>query len=259
MILALAAVACLCAPASARLVIQPASLFVNFDGPRPKGTFTLINAGEESVRYRARAIHFRLSERGTLRIAEPDDLSLARWVRFNPTEFEIPPNGKRVIRYTILPPKDLQVGEYWGAIEFEPLQGRTTRYDDQKGRVFDITFITSALAPIFGTKGAFEHKVEVGAPSLELQEGSPVLRLTMTNAGLGRVHCRGEFQLVDGQGREVAGGKLDRVTILRGGKRTLTAPLGPELSSGDYTIKLRVDVEELEQPLTKELVVALKR
>ncbi|HSR09864.1 MAG TPA: hypothetical protein VLS90_00360 [Thermodesulfobacteriota bacterium] len=106
------------------LSISPAFVEVSLDKGRPAGQFTIANLGEEEERYRIRAIHFTFMRDGGVRYVEPDERSLAPWIKFNPTEFVIGPKERRAVRYVIAPKGKLRPGEYWAGMELESL--RTT-------------------------------------------------------------------------------------------------------------------------------------
>ncbi|MHB8763875.1 MAG: hypothetical protein ACYDA8_06000 [Deferrisomatales bacterium] len=244
--------------AAARLNISPATISVRLDKERPSGTFNLTNLGDKTERYRAKAIHFDLSDDGSLDLPQPDALSLAPWVRFNPTEFEVPPNATRVIRYTILAPKNLPRGEYWGGIEFVPLEGALSTASDDEGRTFNITVVTAALVTIFGQVGDIPLNVSLSHAGLRTENDSTLLDLQLQNSGDGKVNLLGgEYRILDERGAAVTQGTLSEFPLLRGGKRNLTLRLDSGLAPGQYQVKLQVKVRQLPAPVDLQAPVVL--
>lgn len=257
-VLALALTAVNAQPSAARLSISPATISVRLDKDRPSGTFNLTNLGEKTERYRAKAIHFSLSEEGSLELPQPDSLSLAPWVRFNPTEFEVPPNATRVIRYTILPPKDLPKGEYWGGIEFVPLEGTLSSASDDHGRTFNISVLTAALVTIFGQVGDVRYDLSLLNLTLKDENDSTILELQLQNSGAGKVNLLGgDYKVVNQEGTPVAQGSLSEFPLLRGGKRNLKLRLEAKLAPGPYTVKVHVGVRQLPAPFDLQAPVVL--
>ncbi|NOY44107.1 MAG: hypothetical protein GXP50_01440 [Deltaproteobacteria bacterium] len=235
--------------AQARLVISPALLRVDLDGERPRGAFTLTNVGEKTERYRARAVHFRLSEAGGLQLVEPDQWSLAPWIRFNPAEFELPPNASRVVRYTILVPSPLEQGQYWGGIEFEPLQSSVYRFSDGKGKNLSIHVLNSALVPIFAKKGSPRVELEVADAKAVATPKGPGIVIRLENRGETRVDVRGSYRLVREDGAEVAAGPVPEVMILRAGARLVGIRPDPPPAPGSYKLELELELRQLEKPM----------
>ena len=248
----------LASSAEARLAIAPATITVRLDKGRPSGTFQLTNLGDKTERYRARAVHFALSEGGALLFPPPDDLSLAPWIRFNPAEFEIPPNATRVIRYTILPPKGLAKGEYWGGIEFEPLKGTLSSYSDGEGRTFNITVLMDALVTIFGQMGEPSYQLKLTQAWLKSSNNSNLLNVQLQNCGLGKLNLSGgEFKLLDQRGTVVLEGPLSDFPLLRGAKRTITAELADAVAPGGYIVKITFAARQLDAPFSAEVPVTV--
>lgn len=236
-------------PALAKLVISPALVRADLDEGRPRGTFTLTNVGDQTERYRARAVHFELSETGALRLVEPGRWSLAPWIRFNPAEFELPPNASRVVRYTVLVPQGLEEGMYWGGIEFEPLQSSTFRFSDDKGKNLTLHVLTSALVPFFATKGDPEPRLVVSRIEGVLTPEGPGIVIRLENPSRTRIDVRGRYSLKTPDGEVVSSGDLPEVMILREGARLVGVRLKPAPEPGEYLVELDLELRQTESPI----------
>ena len=125
---------CMASVVQADIAVKPANMVISLENGRPAGRFVIANNGEIEERFRIRATHFTYSESGALQVVPPDERSLAPWVKFNPKEFVLPPNSKRAVRFVIVPGANLQVGEYWGAMELESLDYQEASSSDGAGR-----------------------------------------------------------------------------------------------------------------------------
>lgn len=242
------------ASAEAQLVITPAALTVRLDGgERPKGALLLSNPTDKLLRYRVKAINFTLSEGGGLKVIQSSTRSLSEWLRFNPKEFELPPGTKRSIRYSILTPKDLEVGEYWCALEFEPLIPVTTKISREDGRNFNINVVTSALATIFAQKGEPEYKIDIASAELHPEDASSLLTLRLKNSGTAKIYLLGgEFELINDKGDSVEKGILPEFLLMRDGQRKLKIELASRIAAGNYSLKIGAQTRQTTKVINME-------
>ncbi|NNL57269.1 MAG: hypothetical protein HKO71_05925, partial [Pseudomonadales bacterium] len=168
----------------AGIAVEPAYISLNFDKGRASGRFVITNTGDTEERYRVIASHFTFSEQGALSLAEPNEHSMAEWIKFNPKEFSLPPKSKRVVRYVVLPKGKLQDGQYWAAMELESLEGRNYSTSDGGGRTFNLKVVPSVLAPIYGAAGKIERDYTVDKLDLTTSDrNKKVLEVRLSNIG----------------------------------------------------------------------------
>ena len=157
LIAALAVGLALPSPADGSLAIHPAYVEFDLDRGRPSEILTVTNLLDEEARYRAKVLHFYYTKEGGVEQVPPDEHSLAQWTKLNPREFTLPARGSRVIRLSVIPPKNLAPGEYWAAIEFQPLEGRVSKSDDGEGRSVRLEVVASIMVPLVGQAGELRY------------------------------------------------------------------------------------------------------
>ena len=81
-------------------------------------SFRLTNFGAEPVRIRTELVPFDIDGQGDAVEIEPNDRSLERHLAVSPIEFEIPPRGQQVVRFSLRPVESLVPGEYRHMVYF---------------------------------------------------------------------------------------------------------------------------------------------
>lgn len=224
---------------------------------RTKGQFEIVNTGTITERYRIKATHFILNEDGGFDVVNPDERSLASWVKFSPKEFEMPPNSKRVVRYVVQPRGKPEDGYYWAAMELESLNV-TRREIEQGDAKFSIGMGQSILVPIFGKLGNLDFKGEIAIAELKTVSDGTALVVKIQNLDKGGLFFNGIGKFIDAKGTTVEQMKLDGGVLLPNKKRIYTTFLNPKLAAGDYRLRVEYHAPGLKEPLVKELSLAWK-
>lgn len=224
---------------SASLSIRPAYLEIDLGEGRPSEVFQVTNITGQEVRYRAQVVHFRFAEKGGFEITEPDQQSLAGWLKFNPREFTLAPGETRAIRVTVLPPGNLAGGEYWGALWLEPLQGAVTSSEDGKGRKASIEVKANILVSIFGTLGHLDYRCTLD--DLEAHASGDGIDITtnLSNTGTGRCRVSGSYEVIDGGGAVVADGLIGEDLIMPAGRRRFQRHVSGSFVPGEFSVRVR--------------------
>ncbi len=238
------------------LSIAPAYVEVSLDKGRPAGQFNIANLGEEEERYRIRAIHFAFLKDGSIRRIEPDERSLAPWIKFNPTEFVLGPKSRRAIRYVITPQGTLRPGEYWAAMELESLKTTVANANDEAGREYRIEVIPSILVPMFGIVGKVHYQGMLKEVQVAPNEGGQAIQLLIGNTGEGRLVVGGEYEIRNSSGQEVQKGSLTRAYVLPGSEQIFSRQLESKLAEGNYKVRVQCRSPQLKQPMEKEFDLA---
>lgn len=234
-------------PALASLGARPAYLFLDLSKGNPSGTFTISNLGNEKQTYRARAIHFELKENGSILPVKPDDYSLAKWIKFNPKEFTLPPKSSRIVRFTIVRDgRKLKQREYWGAIEFTPLSGASfSSAADEKGRVMEFKVITALLIPIYGEMPGIVYGGRISDISAEQSKKTLQLSAMVENTGDGGLRTSGSWQIfAKGTGNLIKNIPVTPFLVLPKQRRHFTTNLEEHLPSGGYTVTLSLKYKD---------------
>jgi len=241
--------------ANASLGARPAYLFVDLEKRNPSGTFTVTNMSDDTQTYRANAIHFAISEKGSVHPVPADDYSLAKWVKFNPKEFTLAPKTSREIRFTIIIKKNLKPREYWGAIEFMPLKGVKYSGDtDEGGRQMNFEVLSALLIPIYGSTNGIDYEGEVSDITAERVKDKTGFTALVENTGTGVLRLKGELEILDATSGKVSlKTPVNIFNVMPHQKRRIKI-LGKEsLPGGRYTAMLR-----LKQSKPDEVILSLQ-
>jgi hypothetical protein len=245
-------------PGYAGLSISPALLDVNLEKGRPAGQFLISNVGDEEERYRIKSVHFSISRTGSVTRIEPDGHSLATWIKFNPTEFTIPPRSQQAVRYVITPPQKLNAGEYWGAMELESLKAMTASASDSEGRKYQIEVIPSIMVPIFGTVGSINYQGIVKEVKIIPKEDRKLIVVSIQNTGEGRLRIEGKYEILGSSGEAIEKGSLPQSYVFAGNEQMFSTALKTDLKEGSYNIRVEFSCPQLKQPMTKDFPIEWK-
>ncbi len=240
------------------IAVKPANVTLDLNKGRPSGQFVISNTGDTEERYRVRSTHFGYTLNGQLQLISPNHQSLATWVKFNPKEFTLPPNSKRVVRFVVLPRGKLTDGEFWGAMELESLNTDMITDTDQEGRKVSIKVVPSVLVPIFGRSGKINHKGMIDDIELKRIPDGSAISAQLTNTGLGRLFVRGHYSVINEDNVEVMSGSMPRGLVLSGLSRRFESLSERELPSGRYQLRIEYGAKPLgSRKLTYEKSIEL--
>ncbi len=232
-----------------QLSVKPAYLEIDLSKKRPSGSLIVTNTGDKEIRCRAQTLYWRLSVDGLMEIIPPDERSLAPWIKFNPREFTLAPKSSQHVRYSIIPRGQLEPGEYWGGIEFEPLLEKMKVQDDAKNVSATVTVITSILVPIYGRYGDYEVSAALDSLTAVANGDSIFIRSIVENNSPGGLRLGGNYEILDSTGNTIAKGKLSPTFILPLAIRRVSAIVKKAIQDGRYTLKLNLLDRQTNQPL----------
>jgi P pilus assembly chaperone PapD len=233
--------------------ISPAFVQVSLDKKRPAGQFIITNTGTETERYRIATSHFIFGDNGELNKKNPDENSLASWIKFNPKEFSLPPKTKRSIRFVIVPPGKIDSKEYWGFMELQSLKTNITSTEDKKGRTMKLTVIPTIIVPIFATKGEISYSATLGETRVVDTEKGLEINTMVKNTGKGHLVLIGNFEMIDSSGGMIKKGGMGKNYILPGGQRKFKGIVNTEISKGDFTVNVAYSSSKLKGILTDNI------
>jgi len=208
------------APAFAGLSVNPAYVTTRLDQGNVTAAITVTNLDGVVAHFRANAHHFIYSLDGSVEPVAPDAHSLAPWVKLNPREFALGPHASRVVRVAVVPPPRLAPGEYWAAIEFDPLEATVKETADKAGHAVRIQVISSIYIPIIGTVGKATHAWRFDAlHAYREKDGGVEVDGIVANSGTGRLRVLGHCALFDSSGAVVARRDIGETVLLPGSER----------------------------------------
>lgn len=225
-------------PAEAALVIEPALIKLELNQNRSSGAFIIKNTGDKEERYRAKSVHFILTPEGGLKETDPDEHSLAGWVKFNPKEFVLPPQTSRVVRFSVIPEGKVRSREYWGAIEFMPLQGAKVISQDNKGQSFNLEVLSVVLVPIYGYVEGTKYSGAVKDIGFRNEKGKAYVYSSFLNTGDGVLRLTGACRIIDSSGSVVDEIGLKSVVVFTGSERIIRSAVKKTLPPGRYRAKI---------------------
>jgi len=234
LIFIIAAALCASWTASGAMLVDPARFILEIEpGQRDGGAITVTNASSVPTRYLAIAQDWVHDSQGGLmpKPANSTSASIAKWIKFNPREFTLPPNGRQVVRFSISVPKNAVPEERRGVIFFAPaFQSSGLAVKTQIGVV-----IYAAIKPI-------KRMFEVGLPKASLN-GARQAVITIDLAAIGNAHCRltGQFRLSDPSGKVVEEGRITEEVFLPGERRTIAVSGNKALAPGAYRLHLEME------------------
>jgi len=224
---------------NASLSISPAFLHIDLSKNNPSGTFTVSNLSNIEQTYRARSMHFEISNTGSILPIEPNQFSLANAIKFNPKEFTLPAKSKRKIRFTIINRNLREAKEYWGAIEFTPLKNFSMKAQDQAGHSMNVTVISRILVPIYGMGKKVKFKGTAEALMGVNDNNSLSLTGQVSNTGDGVLRLSGDWSIYKKGSKELLYSILvNKFVVLPQSKRQIKAKLDNKLDHGEYDIVL---------------------
>ncbi|MBU1071741.1 DUF916 domain-containing protein, partial [bacterium] len=226
-------------PAAASLSVQPAFVELDLSKGRPAKVVTVTNVSDQELRYRAETVHFVYTAGGSFETVEPDAQSMASWIKFNPREFTLAAGESRSIRLTVVAPKNLDDGEYWAALRFEPLVGLVSKSEVTDGKSVAIEVRTNILVPIVGRKGDLVFQCSLTDLKAWRSDQGFAVVASVANTGNGRARVVGTCEVLDADGNPVADGPLGEDTILAGGERRFERLLAGDYPPGAYTVRVR--------------------
>ena len=244
--------------AQAAISVSPAYVEVSLNGGRAAGQFLISNLGDEEERYRIRAIHFTFTKDGGLNHVQPNEHSLATWVKFNPTEFTVGPRTERIIRYVIVPQGLLKTGEYWAAMELESLKTSMSMAKDASGRDLRLQVISSLLVPIFGTFGKVRYGGLLEGVNVAPANLGQRIQFIIKNTGEGKLLLQGQYVIRNSAGQSVENGSIAASYILPGLDQTVSSQLSTRLPEGTYSVHVECRSSQLREPIASDFPLVVK-
>jgi P pilus assembly chaperone PapD len=237
------------APAAAQISVEVSPLRVELvAGPGSTTTqgITVINAGKEPVRVRAKLTDWELSKDGSPQFegaVESGPYSATAWVRVAPPEQVIEPGKETTVRFSMTVPAGMQPGGYRTGVlfEFGPSTG------DPVGRAREVMFKSRIATLIYVNIGQPVMAAEL--TDLRLRSAGPQLQVvaTVKNTSRRYVRTKGTLVVYDQAGKTLREVPVPDVPLLPESEREVTMVVvdlekNLTLAAGEYRVELRIDV-----------------
>lgn len=167
--------------------------------------------------------------------------SLAAWIAVSPLEFELGPQEREEVRYTVDVPADADPGTYWGIIFFEsgPLAA-----DDQPDEGFGVRTRVRVGHVVYVNVGQVAREARIVGIRHEAntREGTPgAMRIMFQNTGNGLIRLSGELEIRDLDGQLVDAVEIGNRVSFPGSTHAVSAALSKRLPPGEYVVLAVLD------------------
>lgn len=222
---------------SATVRIEPARIIINaLDNTRSTGMIEVINNGEEEIELTAILNDWALDERDALVVfdAGETDYTLENLIKFNPKKFTLAPGKKQIVRFTVAPPRNLNISkERRGVVFFERemdyIDAATgSRVKSQIGTV--IYYIPKDVVYKFNFLGLRVYKTIPELPQWIL--------LNIRNDGDAHLRYFPSYKVVNSKNEVIMEASFDQFLILPKNERQFSFYLEERLPVGEYKILL---------------------
>jgi P pilus assembly chaperone PapD len=232
------------AAAAVSLSVSPIRIELNVPaGSIKTDVLTIENRSDEPLKLHVTIADWHLTPDGTpvfVKRGKEPAFSMSAWIEVNPTELQVPPQGKTTLRYTIAAPPDTPSGGYRTAILIESLPEITSPSQPS------MAYLNARIGVILYDRiGAATPSIEIVAQDLVPDPEKPdhlALRLTVRNTG--RVHARvsgTSYVVSDGERERELGSVTDSV-VLPESERYLFVPLIQPLPATEFRLVSRLDI-----------------
>ncbi|MCM8793721.1 MAG: hypothetical protein NC898_04570 [Candidatus Omnitrophica bacterium] len=217
-----------------RLIILP--------GETKTGVIEVDNPSSEEVNVKAYLEDWKysLNQDGTKEFFPPHTLPLScsGWISFSPSEFSIPPFGRRSIEYTVNVPKEAKGGHY-AVLFFESLLGKS----DLKENVGINVIVRIGALFYIEPEGTTIRKAEIENLSIEKEERDKTkITLDFKNSGNVDITTKGTFHIIDREGIIHARGDFNDVYTLPQDSARLVAIWKGSIPEGRYDLVITLDL-----------------
>ena len=237
------------APAFAQVSVEVSPLRVELQaGPGSKTTqaVTVVNAGAEAVRVRARLTDWDLARDGSPQYegaVTGGPFSATAWVRIAPPEQVIEPGKQAVLRFSLAVPEGIEPGGYRTGVLFE----FAAAAGDPVARAREVSFKSRIATLIYVNIGQPPGAVDLTDLAVRTTAAHTRVVATVKNTSRRSVRTKGSLTVYDQSGKPVRELMVPDVPVLPESEREVAITIvdgdkhGP-LSPGEYRVELKMDV-----------------
>lgn len=159
--------------------------------------------------------------------------SAGSWVTFTPAQFDLEPQGKMEVYYTVNPPKELK-GGYYGVLFFETQPGT------MKNQGTMINVVTRVGCLFFLESDNKQKKAFIENPTVEQNK----LNFKLANQGDVVIIGHPLYYFMSSDGMISDRGELENLYIPPGESAPFSIPVNANVPLGDQILDLTVDLQD---------------
>jgi hypothetical protein len=200
--------------------------------------FTLSNGTATRLKFRCSSLDYWYDAENKTQFGRPDTLphSASTWILFTPSEVIIEPYSSAKVKVVISVPKEAVGGYYTIPIfEGEPVAANNDTLVAQT--TFGIRMGGLMMLATEKTS-AYDLRVLKGKISPPTASSPFDINVELQNKGNTHVRLRGQFALLDAQGKIAGRGKIEEKRFLPEQQYSFNAPWTGDLAPGKYTALL---------------------
>lgn len=209
--------------------------------------FTITNNSESTLRIRIYPKFIEFGEGGKFmeKVGHIHDLS--RWMVFNPRLVTIRTKQKRIIRFSVRPPKEIDTGEYRAVVFFEELPAEAKgsfKAGKTPGVTLDLKLLTRLGVTLYGLRGEAKIEAKFEPGEYVLTNNQLTYNAHFMNTGNIHLPVNIHAQLLND-----AGDTLEEVTsvlVLQRGQRLSWQFLSKKIEIGALQLKIKASAKDFE-------------
>lgn len=227
-------------PAAAfSLSIDPPHLNLDVSaGQSTSGIVRVENLGEENLKVEVFTEDWLYSPDGSKNFypAGSTKLSCSKWIKLDPTSFELAPKSFKEVRYALKVPDGVSGGHY-GVIFFKAGLGKGML----EGQM--VTLAGRIGTIVYQSSGQIIKKGSIVNASItkDKKTNEQFIALSFKNEGNVNLLAKGKIIILDKSGKTVDTVQVDNLNTLPGDVMTKKIKYEKELSQGMYTLDIELD------------------
>jgi len=204
----------------AQIAVSPSRFDLRIGSKPTTESIKLVNLGRDPVTIRVSTATWDLDEASRIRILEPDEQSLDRWLVINPLRFTIAPGKSQVVRFSIRPRVEPSPGEHRAMVYFDQ------QLPEKNDSLLHIKFRLGVA--IYGQVGETTRIGQLNSATVSTGANPVIARFDISSVGSAHVRMTGQYAIYPAD----LFSELDRRSLLATLKDDETPPPDFVLAAG---------------------------